>query len=391
MTKKFRDHHQKTKHPLISVIIPQYRKPELTIQCIKSLQKWLIPSRNIEVIVVDDASPDDSAFIVSQACPNVRVVKNPKNYGFAKTCNHGASIAMGEWLIFLNNDTISTMDWISPMLQAAMQPNVGLVGAKLLFPNGTIQHAGVWFSAEHPLPIAPFHRYYEEPSDLPEANQSGPISAVTGACILINRDYFWTLQGFDEEYYMSLEDIDLCLKVHSTGKIIWYESQAELIHLETQSDKTKRHRDENRNWLRLNKKWLQTSIFSTPLDTLTMPHDRSLNMVVSSKDGIVDTVQSIRSLKGIMSNVDRLIFLDYGLDDGSSEFIRNVIRSNSLDTHIIDANLSISDRSQISSRLMQTILPHRPIVMWSGNKTSKTHIRIVNDLRSQKEVQLVAL
>ncbi len=151
--------------PVVSVIIPAFNKWEYTFKCLMAVAN---NTRDVdhEVIVVDNASSDDTA----QALPlldGIRLQRNEKNLGFAKACNQGAAMARGKYLMFLNNDTEVRAGWLSSMVKILDgEPDVAMVGSKLLFPDGTLQHAGVVFAYAAPLPVNPFHLNYRRPESM---------------------------------------------------------------------------------------------------------------------------------------------------------------------------------------------------------------------------------
>ncbi len=129
-----------------SIIIPVFNKLELTRQCLTTLAS-ITTMPEYEVIVVDNASSDGTAEFLAELGGDVQVISNPENYGFAVACNQGANAARGEFLLFLNNDTIPTDGWLNALVdEVERHPDVAVVGSKLLYEDGTIQHAGVAFS-----------------------------------------------------------------------------------------------------------------------------------------------------------------------------------------------------------------------------------------------------
>jgi Glycosyl transferase family 2 len=134
-----------SERPLVSIIIPTYGKPALTLQCLKSIARFP-PSTPFEAIVTDDASGNPEVELLRRVA-GLRLEINPANLGFLKTCNRSAELARGDYLFFLNNDTLACEGWLEPLLRVFDQfPDAGLVGSKLLFPDGTLQEAGgiVW-------------------------------------------------------------------------------------------------------------------------------------------------------------------------------------------------------------------------------------------------------
>ncbi|MFZ5643477.1 MAG: glycosyltransferase [Bacillota bacterium] len=225
--------------PLVSIIIPVYNKVEYTRQCVESLCRTLnLSGGKIEIIIVDDNSTDGTKAYLKTLPGCFRVVTNSKNVGCGKAMNRGASIARGQYFVFLNNDTVALPGWLDELMKVIKtEKNVGLVGSKLLFPDGTIQHAGVIITNS----LEVFHIYYRKPGDSPEVDEFSDYQAVTGACILIKKDLFLEVGCYDDDYANSHLDIDLCLKVKQKGYRIVYCPRAVLYHYESVSDGRKKH------------------------------------------------------------------------------------------------------------------------------------------------------
>ncbi|MGD9053168.1 MAG: glycosyltransferase [Desulfobacterales bacterium] len=212
---------------MCSIIIPVFNQVEYTKQCIEALYKNT-PKGLFELIIVDNNSTDGTKNFLAHLEEDVKIISNPENLGFAKACNQGASEASGAFLLFLNNDTVPLPDWLEEMADSANSDvKVGIVGSKLLYPDGTIQHAGIGF-----INGIPDHPFRNLPGDHPEANIPKELDMVTGACLLIKKDLFFECGGFDEQYTNGVEDIDLCLKVRLTGHKVVYNPKSTLYHYE---------------------------------------------------------------------------------------------------------------------------------------------------------------
>lgn len=233
-----------------SIIMPVWNKVELTRQCLVALAS-ATTDVSFELIVVDNASTDSTPDLLASLAGDVRIIRNDQNLGFAKACNQGARAARGKYLVFLNNDTIPQPHWLTPLVREVEEhPEVGVVGSKLLFADGTIQHAGVVFTRSH---LIPYHAYRTAPADLPAVNQRREFQAVTGACMLIRRNLFEAAGGFDEAFENGFEDVDLCLKVRAKGYRIVYQPRSALYHLESQTP-TRHDRDDHNGRL-LRERW----------------------------------------------------------------------------------------------------------------------------------------
>ena len=225
----------------VSIIIPTFNRLELTRACLNAVRANT-PAADFELVVVDNASTDGTPDFLAaeQKAGRLTAICNAHNGGFARACNQGAAAARGEVLLFLNNDTQVTDGWLAALVAAVSPANVGVVGAKLLYANGTIQHAGIEF-----MEGLPDHPYRHAPGNAPAANQFRELDMVTGACFMIHRRLFRQVAGFDEVYRNGVEDIDLCLRVRAAGFKVVYEPKAAVFHLEGQSAGRFDHVNEN--------------------------------------------------------------------------------------------------------------------------------------------------
>lgn len=228
-----------------SIIIPVFNQVAYTERCLEMLYANTPESLSFEVIVVDNASTDDTAKFLNEATRryhNLRVIHNDENLLFAKACNQGAQAAQGEYLVFLNNDTEALPGWFEKGLtRLKSDPAIGAVGSKLLYPDGTIQHCGIEFIACPGLePPWPKHRFLCAAADDPRVNISEEVDMVTGACLFISKELFRDIGGFCPDYGMYFEDIDLCMKIRKRGMIIWYEPLSVLVHHESKSSQLSR-------------------------------------------------------------------------------------------------------------------------------------------------------
>jgi len=237
--KRFFEQAENTKG-ICSIIIPVFNQVEYTKQCIEALYKNT-PESLFKVIIVDNNSTDGTKKFITDFGKNIQIISNSENLGFAKACNQGAKKASGKFLLFLNNDTVPLPGWLEELLATAnADADVGIVGSKLLYPDGTIQHAGIRF-----INGIPDHPYRNFPGDHPEANVAKELDMVTGACLLIKKDVFFDCKGFDEQYKNGVEDIDLCLKVRNNGHKVIYNPKSTLYHYEGRTPGRFNHVKEN--------------------------------------------------------------------------------------------------------------------------------------------------
>jgi len=238
-----------------SIIIPVFNKAALTRQCLETIRPTLEGAGEGEIIVIDNASSDETPEMLKDF-PWVHTVRNEENRGFSGANNQGAELARGKYLVLLNNDTVAHHGWLASMLQIARAPDVGAVGARLLFPDGTLQHAGVRLA---PLQFGlagfvPFHELYRGPGDYPAACDAYDLDIVTGACLVTPRELYVRLGGLDEGFWNGYEDVDYCLKIREEGFRVVYDGRALLTHFESQSG-TQRFRRVPWNVARLAHRW----------------------------------------------------------------------------------------------------------------------------------------
>lgn len=237
----------------ISIIIPAFNNLNFTINCITSIlteNKYL----NTEIIVIDNGSKDKTSDIIQNLYPKIKIIKNIKNLGFAKACNQGAESSSGDLLIFLNNDTEVTNGWIEKLLECIKRLiNVGIVGCKLLYPNHKVQHAGVSFSKYNV-----HHIYRNFPPNHPAVNKYRQFQAVTAACMLVSRNLFIHLGGFDESFINGFEDLDFCFRVRSHGLKVMYNPDSVVIHHESKS--LGRHDNHKHNASYFSSRWASSVV-----------------------------------------------------------------------------------------------------------------------------------
>ncbi len=214
--------------PLVSIVIPVYNKIDYTVACLRSLVQHA-GAAAFEVIVVDDASSDTTAERLAHI-GGIRVIRNAQNLGFVGSCNAGAEAARGDFVLFLNNDTVVTAGWLEALLRCFdEEPDAGLVGAKLVYPDGRLQEAGgIIFSDGSGWNYGRF----EDPAD-PRYNFRRETDYCSGAAILIRRELLARLGGFDTRYAPAYyEDTDLAFAVRAAGLKVFYEPRAVVIHFE---------------------------------------------------------------------------------------------------------------------------------------------------------------
>lgn len=225
--------------PMVSIIIPTRDRAALLGPCLAGLLD-ATDYPDFEVIVVDNGSTEPALHELlarRSADPRLRVLPSPGPFNYALLNNRAAAIARGEVLLLLNNDTeVLHPGWLAEMVSLAMRPGVGAVGARLLFPSGRIQHAGVILG---PRGVAG-HDYLFEPAEAHGQQDdlllTREVAAVTGACLALRRDHYLAVGGLDEERFrVAYNDVDLCLKLRRAGLRNLVTPHARLRHHESAS------------------------------------------------------------------------------------------------------------------------------------------------------------
>lgn len=243
------------KSKTVSIIIPVFNNVEYTKQCLKALIENT-PNSPYEVVIVDNGSTDGTKEALKCLRGSVKIISNRENLGFAKACNQGAAAADGNYLVFLNNDTKVQPGWSRELVKVLENdPGVGAVGSKLLYPDGSVQHAGVvMLEIEGENALLPRHAFIQQPSDPNFINVPMLFQAVTAACMMVRKSDFARVNGFDESYWNGSEDVDLCFKLAEIGKKIVYQPKSVVTHYESKSGK-ERHRGIRQNNKLLRERW----------------------------------------------------------------------------------------------------------------------------------------
>lgn len=212
---------------LVSVIIPYYKGREYIQNCVSELYKNT--KSDIELIISSDGY-DDMDFLQALADKFDLKVVFGERIGFGGNCNRAFEHTRGEFIVFLNQDVFVSENWDEPLVKALKEKHVGVVGAKLLYRNGKIQHCGVVFS---PL-FDTVHIYRMFPDDFSPSEREREFQTVTGALLGIRRDVFERFR-FSQQYFLYYEETDLCFRVRMSGLRVLYVPQIRGVHLETSS------------------------------------------------------------------------------------------------------------------------------------------------------------
>ena len=236
----FRIKYELTSRPLVSIIIPNKDHVDDLSRCVESIIN-LSTYDNYEIVIVENNSETAEIRTYYEEIsrhPRVQVVEYKGDFNYSKINNFGVQYAKGEYLLLLNNDTeVITPDWMEELLMYAMRKDVGVVGAKLYYPDKTIQHAGIVIGLGAHRTAG--HTHYR----LPEANvgymgrlcYAQDVTAVTGACMMVSKALYEELGGLDESFTVALNDVDFCLRVREKGFLNIFTPFAELYHYESKS------------------------------------------------------------------------------------------------------------------------------------------------------------
>jgi GT2 family glycosyltransferase len=226
--------------PSASIIIPVYNKAHYTKACLQALKETLPETLTVEIIVVDDASTDETERFLkewSAQDSRLKVIRNSENKGFIYNCNLGAEVACHEILIFLNNDTLPQPGWLPPLLEVLCRcDRAGAVGGKLLYPDGVLQEAGGIIFSD-----ASGHNFgrYDPEADAPLYNYLREVDYCSGALLATPRRLFKQLGGFDTRYSPAYyEDTDYCFNLWRNGYRVYYQPESVIIHFEGVSSGT---------------------------------------------------------------------------------------------------------------------------------------------------------
>lgn len=225
--------------PLVSILIPNKDQKETLMHCIRSVLEtstW----KNLEILIIENNSEREETFACYRELekdPRIRILTYlGKTFNYSAINNFGVQQAKGEYLLFLNNDIeVITPDWIEQMLGNCQRPEVGIVGAKLYYPDNTIQHAGIIIGIGGIAGHAFLGLARAKSGYLHKASLQMDYSAVTAACMMMKAEAFRKAGGFEEKLTVAFNDVDLCLRTVEQGWLVVYDPHVEMYHYESKS------------------------------------------------------------------------------------------------------------------------------------------------------------
>ena len=232
-------HYPVEDEPLVSILIPNKDQKETLMHCIHSVLEtstW----KNLEILIIENNSEQEETFACYRELekdPRIRILTYPgKTFNYSAINNFGVQQAKGEYLLFLNNDIeVITPDWIEQMLGNCQRPEVGIVGAKLYYPDNTIQHAGIIIGIGGIAGHAFLGLARAKSGYLHKASLQMDYSAVTAACMMMKAEAFRKAGGFEEKLTVAFNDVDLCLRTVEQGWLVVYDPHVEMYHYESKS------------------------------------------------------------------------------------------------------------------------------------------------------------
>ena len=252
--------------PLISIIIPNKDQVESLNKCLESIEKSSY--KNYEIIIVENNSTEDETFVYYKKIESdkIRIVYWSDEFNYSAINNFGVKHARGDYLLLLNNDVeVITTDWLEELTANCQRKDVGIVGARLYYPDDTIQHAGIVIGIGGVAGALFVGMPRMFTGYLHKAAIQQDLSAVTAACMMVKRSVYEELGGLEEELKVAFNDVDFCLRAREKGYLVVYDPNVELYHFESKSrgmedskEKIRRFQNEieymRSHWLELLKK-----------------------------------------------------------------------------------------------------------------------------------------
>lgn len=235
--------------PFVSIIIPNKDESETLAQCLESIKRSSY--QNYEIIIVENNSEKEETFAYYEKIQSdrIRIVFWPDEFNYSAINNFGASEAKGDYLLLLNNDVqVITEDWLEELLSNCQREDVGIVGAKLFYPDDTIQHAGIVIGIGGVAGAVFTGLPGVYSGYLHKASIQQDLSAVTAACMMVKRSVYEELGGLEEKLKVAFNDVDFCLRARDKGYLVVYNPEVKLYHYESKSRGTEDSKEKIRRF-----------------------------------------------------------------------------------------------------------------------------------------------
>jgi len=275
--------------PLASIVIPLYRNLDFLRFQFSSMatDPWLMANAEFIFVLDSPEVQDDTEHMLGglnilHDMPFKLAIMN-RNGGYARACNAGASIATGTTIVMLNSDVVpSEHGWLQQLIQPLFdEPKLGAIGPRLLFEDGSLQHAGLYFARDRQGIWLNHHYHKGMPGNYPPARRGRDVPGVTGACLITRKDIFDLVGGYSEDYVIGdYEDSDLCLKIRQLGFQIYYEPSVALYHFERRS--IRRSADYMRGLASQYNSWLHTQRWNEEISELMAPQHDEMQLSMPS-------------------------------------------------------------------------------------------------------------
>ncbi len=262
--------YQLEQEPLVSVVIPNKDAVDMLDRCLNSIIEKTRYT-NYEIIIVENNSEKEETFSyyehIQQEYSHIKVISYSGSFNYSAICNMGVKESRGEYILLLNNDTeVISPEWMGRMVELCSRKQTGAVGAKLLYPDDTVQHCGIG------ILFSPCHMCYfmdrEDPGYYEVLHIMHNVSAVTGACLMVSRHTYDEVGGLDEDLPVDFNDVDFCLKIRSAGYHVVLDPTVELYHYESVSrgvhEDSRRKFQFTRDIAEMNLRWPEYQVFGDP-------------------------------------------------------------------------------------------------------------------------------
>lgn len=219
--------------PVVSIIIVSYNNPHILLNTITTI-KEKIKSATFEIIVIDNASTEDNVKLIKQKFPDIGLIQNTQNMGFAFACNQGARVSDGEYLLFVNSDILFNNDPLPDILQTyKLFTKVGIIGCRLLNEDGSIQtsHYSNPTLIKRFLDLSGLKKIFIKIRPDILVSKYTKVDIIKGAFLFVKKNYFFELSGFDENYFMYVEDVDLSYRSQKRGMYNYLVNTESIVHL----------------------------------------------------------------------------------------------------------------------------------------------------------------